>query len=203
MQYLDKLRRPVRSWFVLDRSGSMAGERMAALQQAMSGLVTGDPATLAGRFSRFADREHTTLITFSDRFDQPRSFVIDHADTAGWQSLLGTVNAIEAGGGTAIYSAVAEALREALAEQPGNPGAVYSIVLMTDGENNEGMTADDFARFYASLPEAKRNVRVFPILFGEGNVDEMKALAAMTGGRTFDAHTGDLLSVFRDIRGYQ
>ncbi len=201
--YLDKLRRPVRSWFVLDRSGSMEGDRMVAMKAAMGGLIDGDPTTLAGRFARLADRERTTLITFSGVVDPSQSFAIDRADAAGRRNLLGSVNAITPGGGTAIYDAVAEAMRQAVAEQPQAPERVYSIVLMTDGENNAGMDASGFARFYAALPPQKRAIRIFPILFGEGDAGEMQALARLTGGRTFDARKGDLTSVFRDIRGYQ
>ena len=201
--YLDKLRRPVRSWFVLDRSGSMEGERMDAMKAAMGSLVEGDPSTLAGRFARLADRERTTLISFAGTVDPTQSFAIDRADPAGRKELLARVNGIFPSGGTAIYDAVAEAMREAVAEQPRAPDRVYSIVLMTDGENNAGMDARKFARFYAALPPQKRAIRVFPILFGEGDVDEMNALATLTGGRTFDARKGDLTAVFRDIRGYQ
>jgi Ca-activated chloride channel family protein len=201
--YLDKLRRPVRSWFVLDRSGSMEGERMTEMKGAMRGLVLGDPSMLAGRFARLADREKTTLITFSGNVDTSQSFDIDRNNASARQTLVRAVDGIGAEGGTAIYDAVAQAMREAVAEQPAAPDRVYSIVLMTDGENNSGMDANQFACFYASLPPQKRAVRVFPILLGEGNVDEMKRLAELTGGRTFDARNGDLTTVFRDIRGYQ
>jgi len=201
--YLDKLRRPVRSWFVLDRSGSMEGERIENLKTAMRSLVEGDPSTLAGRYARLADREKTTIVTFSGAVDPPRDFTVDKADPAGRQALLQTVGAIETDGGTAIYDAVAQAYRAAVAEQPRAPDRVYSIVLMTDGENNSGMSLADFERFYAALPPQKAAIRVFPILFGEGDADEMKRLADITGGRTFDARKGDLLGVFRDIRGYQ
>jgi Ca-activated chloride channel family protein len=201
--YLDKLRRPVRSWFVLDHSGSMEGERIASLKGAMRALIEGDPSTLAGRYARLADREKTTIITFSGTIDPARDFTIDKADTSGRQALLQTVGTIQTAGGTAIYDAVAEAYRAAVAEQPQAQDRVYSIVLMTDGENNAGMEFADFQRFYAALPPQKSAIRVFPILFGEGNADEMKRLADLTGGRTFDARKGDLTSVFRDIRGYQ
>ena len=40
--------------------------------------------------------------------------------------------------------------------------------------------------------------RVFPILFGEGNADEMRALAELTGGRTFDARKTALTQVFKE-----
>ena len=40
-------------------------------------------------------------------------------------------------------------------------------------------------------------------IIGEGNTDEMNALATLTGGKTFDAQNGDLTDVFKQIRGYQ
>lgn len=201
--YLDELRRPVRSWFVLDRSGSMEGDRIDQLKTAMRSLIEGDPTTLAGRYARLADRERTTIVTFSGTVDAPENYTIDKTDPSGREALLQTVDAIETGGDTAIYDAVADAFRMAVAEQPQASDRVYSIVVMTDGDNNEGMDIDAFTRFYESLPAQKTAIRVFPILFGEGNADEMKALADLTGGRTFDARKGDLTSVFRDIRGYQ
>ena len=45
-------------------------------------------------------------------------------------------------------------------------------------------------------------MRVYPILFGDGDSQEMKDLAALTGGRTFDGRK-NLASAFKDIRGYQ
>ena len=45
--------------------------------------------------------------------------------------------------------------------------------------------------------------RVFPVLFGEGDVKVMKRLAEATGGRVFDGRSGSLSQVFKVIRGYQ
>ncbi len=201
--YLDKLRRPVRSWFVLDRSGSMEGPRMDGLKTAMGTIIQGDSSTLAGRYARLAERERTTLITFSENADPAQTYLIDAHQPAGRTDMLRAVSAITADGSTSLYDAVAEALKQAVAEQARDPSRFYSIVLMTDGEVNAGMSAADFARFYAALPANKKAVKLFPILFGEGNVGEMERLAALTGGRTFDARNGNLAGVFREIRGYQ
>ncbi len=122
---------------------------------------------------------------------------------AGRQALLGSGDAISTTGGTAIYDAVAEAYRAAVAEQPEAPDRVCSIVLMTDGENNAGMDLDGFTRFYAALPQQKSTIQVFPILFGEGDADEMKRLATLTGGRGLRRTQRRSTTVFRDIRGYQ
>jgi Ca-activated chloride channel family protein len=40
-------------------------------------------------------------------------------------------------------------------------------------------------------------------LFGEGNAEELKQLADLTGGRLFDSRSVALATVFKEIRGYQ
>jgi Ca-activated chloride channel family protein len=56
------------------------------------------------------------------------------------------VNSLQAGGGTAIYDAVFGAYQIAATAMRTEPGRLYSIVLMTDGQNNVGR---DGARFLA------------------------------------------------------
>ena len=48
-----------------------------------------------------------------------------------------------------------------------------------------------------------QGIPVFPILFGEGNRDELARLADLTGGRLFDSRSTPLPIVFKEIRGYQ
>jgi Ca-activated chloride channel family protein len=82
-------------------------------------------------------------------------------------------------------------------------------VLLTDGENNKGLSYDEFRRRFLELQAetniAKNNmeVRTFPILFGEASSDELEEIAHMTGGRAFDGRHTNLGSVFKEIRGYQ
>jgi Ca-activated chloride channel homolog len=80
-----------------------------------------------------------------------------------------------------------------------HPDRFVSIVLLTDGANNAGMSLDKFRSLYANGAPA----RVFPILFGEGEVGDMTALAQATGGRQFDGRSARLAQVFKEIRGYQ
>jgi Ca-activated chloride channel family protein len=87
----------------------------------------------------------------------------------------------------------------AVEELAADPQRFVSIVVLTDGENNKGVSFEEFARSY----DKRSAIRVFPILFGEGNTAQMTQLAELTGGRTFDAHKSSLVTVFRDIRGYQ
>ena len=79
-----------------------------------------------------------------------------------------------------------------------NLPAAWHAMLACD----EGLDFAAFRRYYEALPAATKRVRVYPILFGDGDSQEMKDLAALTGGRTFDGRK-NLASAFKDIRGYQ
>jgi Ca-activated chloride channel family protein len=74
---------------------------------------------------------------------------------------------------------------------------------MTDGENNRGLSPNEFKRWYTNQGESLRGIRVFPILFGEASPQGLQDLAAMTGGRVFDSRSKSLAAVFKEIRGYQ
>jgi Ca-activated chloride channel family protein len=202
--YLDQIRRPASAVFVLDNSGSMQGERLDSLKQALNQL-TGTDTSLTGQFSRFRTREEITLLTFSSFVDQPQTFTIDDANpnSPDMQQIRDAVDAMEAGGGTAIYSALAQAYDIVQSEQASDPNRLWSIVLMTDGENNDGISPDTWRAEYQALPQDVQNVHTYPILFGDSSQDEMQSIADTTGGRLFDAQSSDLETIFKQIRGYQ
>jgi Ca-activated chloride channel family protein len=202
--YLDQIRRPASAVFVLDTSGSMEGQRLDSLKAALNQL-TGTDTSLTGQFSRFRTREEITLLTFSDTVDQPQTFTIDDANpnSPSMQEIRAAVDAMEAGGGTAIYSALAQAYDIVATEQASDPNRLWSVVLMTDGENNDGIGPSTWQAEYQSLPQQVRDVHTYPILFGDSSKDEMQQIADVTGGRLFDAESSDLESIFKQIRGYQ
>ncbi|HEY5519051.1 MAG TPA: VWA domain-containing protein [Candidatus Limnocylindrales bacterium] len=202
--YLDQIRTPASATFVLDLSGSMEGDRLNSLQQALTSL-TGLDTSLTGQFARFRAREDIAFITFSADVIDNSNFTIDDTDpnSADMTQIRDYVDGLSTYSNTAIYTALTAAYQNVYNEQATDPNRLYSIVLMTDGENNTGYTFDQFKQWYAGLPPAVQNVHVYPILFGEGNTDEMNALATLTGGKTFDALNGDLTDVFKQIRGYQ
>ncbi len=198
-RYLSDQRRAAHSVFVLDVSGSMDGERIASLKKALRGLA-GEDSSLTGTYSKFQKREQVTTITFSERVSQPETLLV--TGEAERKQFRDTVDALELGNGTAIYDGLEAAYAYLAKTVPAEPDRTHSVVLMTDGENNAG---DDFSAFeakYNALPAAAKNVKLFPILFGEGNTDEMNKLAALTGGRVFDGRKS-LEAAFKEIRGYQ
>jgi Ca-activated chloride channel family protein len=205
--WFDRLRRPVRTVYVLDVSGSMEGDRIAGLRSALAGL-TGADDTLISRAQQFHSREVITLLPFDQTPHEPEVFTLpENARDQDRAPLRAAVEALAIGGDTAIYDSLIRAYD--LLDAGGGAGSgsagdfATSIVLMTDGENNTGAGYDAFVAHHAELPEPLRTVPVFTVLFGEANVDQMERVARLTGGRSFDARSGDLRAAFQEIRGYQ
>ena len=201
--YLDVHRRPAHVYFVLDISGSMDGDRLASLKTAMNNLA-GQDRSLTGQFARFGSREKITVITFSSGVKEIEKFEISGpVETAsGISRLKSFVSGLNANGGTAIYSALQKALDLAKADRAAEPDRYYSIVLLTDGENNEGMNFQNFNSYHDGLPSDVRSIKIFPVLFGSANEKEMNQLADRAAGHAFDGKKS-LAQAFKSIRGYQ
>lgn len=205
--YDNSLRRPADSTFVLDISGSMGGERIAQLKTALTGL-TGLDTSLSGRYSRLREREHLSMVAFDNQVRPAVQFQFDPAQRAAAETQVRNyIASLQAQGGTALYSAAQAAYQQAAARraQDGgrDGGRYYSLVLLTDGQNNNGLDAAQFTQWYQSLPPAQQGIRIFAVQFGEARADELEALARLTGGRVFNATRTPLAQVFKEIRGYQ
>ncbi len=204
--FLAEVRIPGTARYILDVSGSMKGPRIAALQDAMR-LLASDTAVSSQRFARFQNREKVGVITFSEEPAPTLLFPMGSTpeeNAAARAKIREMVDSLRTGGSTAIYASLKQALDE-LAEERGGVSEkrYYTAVLMTDGENNRGLTAGQFRDWYAAQGERVRGIRVFPILFGEGSSEELAGIAELTGGRLFDSKSKALAAVFKEIRGYQ
>lgn len=201
MAFSDDLRAPAKTIFVLDKSGSMRGNRINSLHEILTQLVDGTARTKTGPVG-MRNREDVTIIGFNGEVDKPYKTTYDKANPAKTAELKNAINTLQPGGQTAVY----DALKTAFEQFPANPTEgerIPSIVLMSDGASNSGMTYDDFERYHRSLSPQQRRIPVFIILYGESNNQEMKQLADLTEGKTFDATKGDLAAAFKEIRGYQ
>jgi Ca-activated chloride channel family protein len=204
--FLSDVRIPGSSRYVLDLSGSMGGARIAGLKQAMLMLASAAPAG-SERYARFQNREEVGIVTFSEAPAPTVSFSMgstpeENAKTRA--AITDFVNPLSAGGATAIYSSVQQALVELGQERSRQTEKrYYTVVLMTDGENNRGLTQAQFEAWYRDQGDSVRGIPVFPILFGEGSPAELHQLADLTGGRLFDSRSTRLAAVFKEIRGYQ
>ena len=202
--YLNQIRRPASAVFVLDLSGSMNGVRLDNLKHALTQL-TGLDQSLTGQFSGFRAREQVTFITFSTAVEDVKTFTIDDTNTNGpdMAAIRDYIDGLRASGSTAIYSALEQAYSTVGTQISTDPNRLFSVVLMTDGENNAGASASEFAAAYGQLPAGTQAIHVYPILFGDGAVSDMQSIASTTGGTVFDAQKASLDSIFKQIRGYQ
>ncbi|MFE1872042.1 substrate-binding domain-containing protein [Streptomyces sp. NPDC059496] len=199
--YENELRRPSRTVYVLDTSGSMSEEdRIGRLKSALTDL-TGSGSSGTGQ--RFRDREEVTLLPFGSKVKKVNTHVVEPGNPGpALDAIRRDVKSLEPDGGTAIYGSL-EAAYQQLGKGPAD--AFTSIVLMTDGENTEGVGAKHFDSFYAGLPEAQKRTPVFAVLFGDSDRKELTHISELTGGRLFDATggTSSLAGAFEEIRGYQ
>lgn len=185
----------------IDVSGSMAAtdvapNRLEAAQAAATAFVN----LLPSRFD-------VGVVAF----DQTASVLVaptnDHAQAAV------AIRNLTIGGGTAIGEAIYASL-DSLAAQPsrdGGPGSPARIVLMSDGSTNSGRPNDEAAQAAAAA-----HVPVTTIAYGTdtGQVtvrgqtidvpadkDALRAIASTTGGRFFQAASGNQLrQVYDAIR---
>lgn len=201
----NEVRTPPDSTFVLDISGSMSGQRLDQLKRTMVGL-SGSDASISGRFARFRNRELIHIKPFAPRPMETVSFDMGSSEAQS-SKVLGTitryVESMQADGGTAIYSSTRQAYEEALARRAMAPDRYYSIVVMTDGANTSGMSIEAFQDWYQRLPASDKGIRVFTIAFGNADSSELRVMAEMTGGRTFDGNKSGLQAIFKEVRGYQ
>lgn len=188
--YENKLRRPSRTVYVLDTSGSMREDgRLDRLKKALTDLT-----------SDFRDREEVTLMPFGSAVKSVRTHVVRPEDPrSGLDGIRRDTKALTADGDTAIYTSLEKAYEHLGADDD----TFTSIVLMTDGENTAGASPAQFDGFYGGLSQTEREIPVFPILFGDSDRGELEHIAELTGGRLFDAQKGSLDGAFEEIRGYQ
>jgi Ca-activated chloride channel homolog len=202
--YLNQVRLPSHTFFVLDISGSMDGSRLDGVKKTFANLTGGDQS-VTGQFARFRAREEITIVTFNGAVQATQTFTVNDPTpgSADLKRVLDFVNNLQASDGTAIYDALVRAYTLAGQAKAADPNRFYSVVLMTDGENNAGRNDSQFQSWYKSADANVRSIKCFAVIFGEASPAALNAVASLTGGRTFDARTASLPIVFKEIRGYQ
>ena len=161
---------------VLDRSGSMGGDRIAKAREAAIAAVR-----------RLDERDYVSVVVFDDRID-----VLAGAQTASEANkaaIVEKLRTVEARGSTAIFggvSAGASEIRKNLARK-----LVNRIVLLSDGEANVGPSSpEELGLLGASL--VKEGVSVSTLGVGLGyNENLMAALATRSDGNTYFIENGD------------
>ena len=160
-------------FLVLDTSGSMDGEKLQQAKDALRYVLR-----------HLNPEDRFNVIAFSSGV---RAYAPTLRSAMEAEAAIQWVERLEALGGTNIYLALSEALRQAQSERP------TVILFLTDGLPTEGIT-DETALLAALDKEAPTSVRIFP--FGVGydvNTVLLDQLAENHRGRPTYVEPGERL----------
>jgi len=155
--------------FVVDKSGSMSGEKIAQVKKVFTKIISDLPPD-----------DHFNVIFF-DAVLRTYSGTLMEANTKNKADAANFVNSLDANGGTNIN----QALLDAVGMFKTDSSRVPIIVFLTDGEPTEGITSPYVIR--KNIKDAnKAKVSIFTIAFGidnEANYDFLKALSLENYGK--------------------
>ncbi|MFZ3060918.1 MAG: VIT domain-containing protein [Candidatus Methanoperedens sp.] len=148
--------------FVVDKSGSMGGEKIAQVKSVFTSIISDLPP------------DDYFNILFFDASVRAFSPTLMEANTKNKADAANFVNSLNADSGTNINQALLDALA-----MFGNSSRVPIIVFLTDGAPTEGITSPYVIRKNV-MDANKVKVSIFTIAFGiedEANYDFLKALS--------------------------
>ena len=187
--YIETLRKPTHVVFCLDVSGSMYGNGIAELTDAMDYIL--DYETASKDNLQFSDKDKITIITF-EGYTKNIYATKYGTDT---KDLIKVVDKLEVGGTTNIYDPSIAALK-ILSKEDSNEYTT-TVILMTDGLSNRG-SYYDLEKYYKNN---KLDIPIYSITFGSSDEDELERVAKLTNGKVFDGKNG-LLKAFTEVRSY-
>ncbi|NEG78938.1 VWA domain-containing protein [Bifidobacterium avesanii] len=186
--YQTALRKPSYTIWVVDYSGSMEGAGKRGVVAGLNAAL--DPDEAKNARIQPSDKDVNVFIPFSSKPSQP--FSAKGTDT---KALLTNAENRNPVGGTNIYSA----LDTALDQLPGDlTDYTVAVVLMTDGQSE----TDDQDTFRATYRQKGNDVPIFSIMFGTADPTQLDEIATLSNAKVFDGRSGDLASVFRQVKGY-
>ncbi len=149
--------------FVIDKSGSMSGEKIAQVKSVFTKIISDLPP------------DDYFNVIFFDTDMRTYSSSLMEANTKNKADAANFVNSLDANGGTNINQALLDSVGMFKADSQRVP----IIVFLTDGEPTEGITSPYVIR--KNIKDAnKAKVSIFTIAFGienEANYDFLKALS--------------------------
>ena len=187
--YVEKLRKPTHVVFCLDVSGSMYGDGITQLKDAMNYILDRDKARV--NRLQFSSEDKVTIITFNNRVDQISSTF----QGLRIKELIAFVDNLEADGGTNIYDSSIKAL-EILSKENAEK-YTRTVILMTDGQSNNG-SLGALSNYYNRL---NKDIPIYSITFGNAKEDELTDIANLTNAKVFNGKDG-LKKAFEEVRSY-
>jgi Ca-activated chloride channel family protein len=176
-------------FLVVDTSGSMRGEKLAAAQEALQTFLD----------QIVNDRERIGMIEFSDQVNH----VVELDELANNRDVLQfDIDNLQAGGNTALLDAVRAAYRRM--QREGDPERINAIVAMTDGrENQSAVTLNQLVREINQGNAGGVPVIVFSIAYGDdADYDILTALANASGGQVREGSPETIQQLYKILSSY-
>ena len=186
--YIEALRKPTHVVFCLDVSGSMYGDGLKELKEAMNYILDNEQAS-KDRL-QFSEKDKITIISFNEKFK-----VYDTKLGNQTNEVILDINSLEANGGTNIYDSSKEALK--VLRNDNDEEYTKTVILMTDGYSNSG-SYNSLKKYYN---DNKLNIPIYGITFGFSSEDQLEMLAELSNGKVFNGKIG-LKEAFSEVRSY-
>ncbi|MCX7682391.1 MAG: VWA domain-containing protein [Anaerolineae bacterium] len=180
-----EVKKPVDVIALLDVSGSMSGERIAAARTSLLEFI-----------NLLDDRDGLEIILFSDDLVTltPLSPLGEKR-----QEVLRKVSGVVEGGNTRLYDAVYTAYQDM--RERGNPAHIRAMIVLSDGEDTASeVQLPELLRTISNLSEGGTAPKIFTIAFGEdADREVLRKIAEATGGKQYDSDPKNLRQIYAEI----
>ncbi|MFW6195495.1 MAG: VWA domain-containing protein [Chloroflexota bacterium] len=172
-------KKPANIYLVADVSGSMQGDKLAGAKGALSSFV--------GQVQ--GERDSLGLIAFSSEVDV--AYELSSLDEDRREDMRAEIRGFDAGGGTMLYDAVAEAID--LLQENDEQGEINVVVAMTDGQSQ-----GDIAVLESSVRQSDLPVLLFTVGYGEdADIQVLERIARMGDGRAYPSDPETIDQLYR------
>lgn len=166
--------KPIAAVFVTDVSGSMAGEPLNRLKESL----------LKGQ--KYLGKDNSIgLVSYSS--DVTINLPIGKYDTNQQSMFVGSVNSLQASGGTATFDGIVVAMKMLQDELALNPNTKPIIFVLSDGETNEGFSLKDIKGLIESY-----KVPIYTIGYN-ANIKALQSISSINEAASINADTDDVV----------
>jgi Ca-activated chloride channel family protein len=175
-------RKPLNLGLVIDRSGSMSGEKLAHAKSAMKMLIT-----------HLSSDDLLTIVTFDSSVD----VVMEPTAVQNKDALKTRVDTIQVGGNTNLSGGWIKGIE--LVGSKASPDRINRILILTDGQVNEGIVAPEQLTSLGASALTK-GIATTTLGFGaDFQEDLLTAVAQAAGGKFYYIESADMApTVFRE-----
>jgi Ca-activated chloride channel family protein len=184
-----ELKKPSDLTLVFDKSGSMNGQ---PLREAKAGAR----AFLAD----LGPRDSVSIMFFDNNLYPP---IGPLPIASGRTQLEERLDGVIAGGGTALYDAVAQSFADGRVRVTAQPDRIHALIVMTDGKDEGSQLTLDELKTRLPRGEEGAPVKIFTIGYGDAAIAApLQAIAEAGDGSYNKGNLQNIVQVYRDVASF-